>query len=223
MADCEKLWENVLNVVKSSTNEAIFQSFFSVVHPLLFDDDKFIIKVDSPLVADWIKQKYLSIMEDSLSDSVGTKIQLIIHCKGLQEEKNYTALKTKTPKKNNKINITNLNSNFLFSNFIIGNSNQMAHAAAYACGQNPGHSYNPLFIYGGVGLGKTHLMQAIGNAAFTMPSSIPPPVIAIPPVSWSAVTTTSVSPSFAANSRSSSVIFSFGTFASLYKTLSINL
>ena len=112
MADCEKLWENVLNVVKSSTNEAIFQSFFSVVHPLLFDDDKFIIKVDSPLVADWIKQKYLSIMEDSLSDSVGTKIQLIIHCKGLQEEKNYTALKTKTPKKNNKINITNLNSNF---------------------------------------------------------------------------------------------------------------
>jgi len=172
VADCEKLWENVLNVVKSSTNEAIFQSFFSVVHPLLFDDDKFIIKVDSPLVADWIKQKYLSIMEDSLSDSVGTKIQLIIHCKGLQEEKNYTALKTKTPKKNNKINITNLNSNFLFSNFIIGNSNQMAHAAAYACGQNPGHSYNPLFIYGGVGLGKTHLMQAIGNAAFTKDNNL---------------------------------------------------
>jgi len=163
VTDFEILWGDVLSVVKSSTNEAIFQSFFSVVHPLLYKDNKFIIKVDSPLVADWIKQKYFSIIEKSLSKSLGTNVQLVIQCEGIQE--NIIAPVTKISRKKKKINITNLNSNFLFNNFIVGNSNQMAHAASYASGQNPGHAYNPLFIYGGVGLGKTHLMQAIGHAA----------------------------------------------------------
>jgi len=157
------LWENVLDVVKSSTNEAIFNSFFSVVHPLSFNDNRFVIKVDSPLVADWINQKYFSIIENSLSKSTGEKIQLLIQCEGMQEKIITSAAKASEKKK--KIHITNLNPNFLFNNFIIGNSNEMAHAASYASGQNPGHAYNPLFIYGGVGLGKTHLMQAIGHAA----------------------------------------------------------
>ena len=163
MTDFEILWGDVLSVVKSSTNEAIFQSFFSVVHPLVYKDNKFIVKVDSPLVADWIKQKYFSIIEKSLSKSLGTNVQLVIQCEGIQE--NIIAPVTKISRKKKKINITNLNSNFLFNNFVVGNSNQMAHAASYASGQNPGHAYNPLFIYGGVGLGKTHLMQAIGHAA----------------------------------------------------------
>ncbi len=162
MTDFEILWGDVLSVVKSSTNEAIFQSFFSVVHPLLYKDNKFIIKVDSPLVADWIKQKYFSVIEKSLSKSLKTNVQLVIQCEGIQE--NILAPITKISKKKKKIHVTNLNSNFLFNNFIVGNSNQMAHAASYASGQNPGHAYNPLFIYGGVGLGKTHLMQAIGHA-----------------------------------------------------------
>ena len=163
MTDFEILWGDVLSVVKSSTNEAIFQSFFSVVHPLLYKDNKFIIKVDSPLVADWIKQKYFSIIEKSLSKSLKTNVQLVIQCEGIQE--NIVAPIIRISKKKKKINVTNLNSNFLFNNFIVGNSNQMAHAASYASGQNPGCAYNPLFIYGGVGLGKTHLMQAIGHAA----------------------------------------------------------
>jgi len=163
VANCQILWNNVLDVVKSSTNEAIFKSFFSVVHPLSYDNNKFIIKVDSPLVADWIKQKYFSVIEDTLSKSAGENIQLLIQCEGLQEE--IITSNTIPPGKKKKIHVTNLNPNFLFDNFIIGNSNQMAHAAAYASAQNPGHAYNPLFIYGGVGLGKTHLMQAIGHAA----------------------------------------------------------
>jgi len=165
VTDFEILWGDVLSVVKSSTNEAIFQSFFSVVHPLLYKDNKFIVKVDSPLVADWIKQKYFSIIEKSLSKSLKTNVQLVIQCEGIQEE--IIAPVTKIYRKKKKINVTNLNSNFLFNNFIVGNSNQMAHAAAYASGQNPGCAYNPLFIYGGVGLGKTHLMQAIGHAAIS--------------------------------------------------------
>ena len=164
MADCQILWDNVLEVVKLSTNEAIFKSFFSVVHPLSYKNNRFIIKVDSPLVADWINQKYFSIIEDSLSEFSGSNVQLIIQCDDMQEEMASVTTKVKVSNKIKKKHITNLNPNFLFNNFIIGNSNQMAHAAAYASGQNPGHAYNPLFIYGGVGLGKTHLMQAIGHA-----------------------------------------------------------
>ena len=166
MADCQVLWNNVLDVIKSSTNEAIFHAFFSVVHPLSFNNNKFVIKVDSPLVADWIKEKYISLIEDSLSRSSGINIQLIIQCDGMEvDDLQPSVPAAKADKKAKKIITSNLNPNFTFNNFIIGNSNQMAHAAAYACGQNPGRSYNPLFIYGGVGLGKTHLMQAIGHAA----------------------------------------------------------
>ncbi len=165
MADCQVLWNNVLDVMKASTNEAIFQSFFSVVHPLSFNANKFVIKVDSPLVADWIKQKYISVIENSLSNSAGTNIQLIIQCDGFENDSENEISASQAKVKNKKTFSSNLNPNFTFNNFIIGNSNQMAHAASYACGQNPGRSYNPLFIYGGVGLGKTHLMQAIGHAA----------------------------------------------------------
>jgi len=169
------LWNKVIEVIKSSTSESIFQSFFSVVHPLSFDNNQFIIQVDSPLVADWLKQKYANQIESLLSEETDKKIKLSIKVKSELETETNLINKSvaESNKENNEENISpkkkknissNLNPNFLFENFIVGGSNQMAHAAAFASGQNPGHVYNPLFIYGGVGLGKTHLMQAIGNA-----------------------------------------------------------
>jgi len=163
------LWSKVLDVVKSSTNDSIFQSFFSVVHPLSYSGNRFVIQVDSPLVADWLKQKYLPLIENSLCHYSGRKIKLVIQCDAdahpvqplppPEEVKRPRSSRRKRPMS------ANLNPNFTFDNFIVGSSNQMAHAAAFAIGQNPGHAYNPLFIYGGVGLGKTHVMQASGHAA----------------------------------------------------------
>ncbi len=176
MSEYKFLWNKVIEVIKSSTSESIFQSFFSVVHPLSFDDNQFVIQVDSPLVADWLKQKYANQIETLLSEQTENNIKLIIKVKSepLEIETNFNRssvselneenFKDKIPQKKKKSISSNLNPNFVFENFIIGGSNQMAHAAAFASGQNPGHVYNPLFIYGGVGLGKTHLMQAIGNA-----------------------------------------------------------
>ena len=176
MFEYKFLWNKVIEVIKTSTSESIFQSFFSVVHPISFDNNQFIIQVDTPLVADWLKQKYANQIETLLSKETNNKINLIIKVESDPLEDN-TIFKRKSiselnkeisnenvSQKKKKIIYSNLNPNFVFENFIIGGSNQMAHAAAFASGQNPGHVYNPLFIYGGVGLGKTHLMQAIGNA-----------------------------------------------------------
>ena len=173
MSDYKFLWDKVIEVIKFSTSKSIFQSFFSVVHPLSFDNNQFIIQVDSPLVADWLKQKYSNQIEALLSEQTGNNIQLIVKVKTEPVEVNFSnsvaeldkeEIKIPIIKKKKKSISSNLNPNFVFDNFIIGDSNQMAHAAAFASGQNPGHVYNPLFIYGGVGLGKTHLMQAIGNS-----------------------------------------------------------
>jgi len=172
VSDYKFLWDKVIEVIRLSTSKSIFQSFFSVVHPLSFDNNQYIIQVDSPLVADWLKQKYARQIESLLSEHTGNKIKLIIkvksdplefesHSVSESEEENLNAPPAQKKKKSIS---SNLNPNFVFQNFIVGGSNQMAHAAAFATGQNPGHVYNPLFIYGGVGLGKTHLMQAIGNA-----------------------------------------------------------
>lgn len=171
MTDCQVLWNNVLDVIRTSTSEAVFQSFFSVVRPVSVSDDTFILHIESPLVADWLKQKYVSTIEKTLSHTAGRPLSLIIQCDSTPSE--YTQppipapaphVPTVPPLKTEKKRIhSHLNPHLLFENFVIGSSNEMAHATAYAASKNPGHVYNPLFIYGGVGLGKTHLMQAIGH------------------------------------------------------------
>lgn len=171
MTDCQVLWDKVLGVVRSSTSPAVFQSFFSVVHPLSLIDNRFIVQIDSPLVADWLRQKYARMLEERLAELCGRRITLVLQC-----DEHATMPECEPPSvtlpsvepaprpRPTRTLPTNLNPNFTFENFIVGSSNQMAHAAAFATGQTPGRVYNPLFIYGGVGLGKTHLMQAIGHA-----------------------------------------------------------
>ena len=171
MTSCQVLWDKVLAVIKESTSPSIFQSFFSVVHPLSFEDDRFILEVDSPLVADWLKQKYESVIISTMSHECGRVIKLVIqsdiHAELPRAEQEPQQVYTPTPATPRKQKmVLNLKPDFTFDNFIIGSSNQMAHAAAFATAQNPGYVYNPLFIYGGVGLGKTHLMQAIGQAVY---------------------------------------------------------
>ena len=173
MTSCQVLWDKVLTVIKESTSPSIFQSFFSVVHPILFEDDRFILEVDSPLVADWLKQRYESVIISILVRECGRPVKLIIQSDihavlPAVPEEAPPVVQPSVPQSMYKQKMAlNLKPDFTFENFIIGRSNQMAHAAAFASGQNPGHVYNPLFIYGGVGLGKTHLMQAIGHSIYT--------------------------------------------------------
>lgn len=181
MGDCQILWNKVLDVIKTSASPAVFQAFFAVVHPLSFDGERFVLQVDTPLVTDWLRQKYVTAIEDTLRHLCGRAVHLVLQCDAdlpappapAATEPAPAAVPsalsdpTPSPARRARVLPSNLNPYFSFDNFIVGSSNQMAHAAAFATAQNPGRVYNPLFIYGGVGLGKTHLMQAIGHAVLS--------------------------------------------------------
>ncbi len=172
MGDCHTLWSQILEVIKTSSTPAIFQSFFDRVRPVCLRDDRLIVRVDSPLVADWLRQRYQASIEAALQQLCQRALQLVVECKA----HGAVAPVTPPPDESPAPVCTSarallpprppatINPAFRFDTFVIGSSNQMAHAAAYATAQQPGKVYNPLFMYGGVGLGKTHLMQAIGHA-----------------------------------------------------------
>jgi len=141
------------------------QQFNTWIRPLQAVEDGSVLKLLAPnrFVVDWLNQHYLNRIEEIIGGS-GSASQVVVEVGSRQ------GLRTPEPAKPGRQGtaatpvVSRLNPEFCFDNFVEGKSNQLARAAAFQVGVNPGKSYNPLFIYGGVGLGKTHLMQAIGNA-----------------------------------------------------------
>ena len=141
------------------------QQFNTWIRPLQAVEDGAVLKLLAPnrFVVDWLIEHYLGRIEE-LVDTAGGSAQVVVEVGSRQ-----TVVPAATPVRPVQTAadspvISRLNPDFVFENFVEGKSNQLARAAAYQVSENPGSSYNPLFIYGGVGLGKTHLMQAVGNA-----------------------------------------------------------
>lgn len=150
--------------------------FSTWIRPLIAssENQQLLLKAPNRFVLDWVREKYLPRIREILTQEEKQKIEIkldIVTSNPLFEssnKKNNDLVKlNKHDSRNNPLNIEskpgNLNPTFTFNNFVQGKSNQLALAAAKQIAENPGTAYNPLFIYGGVGLGKTHLMQAVGN------------------------------------------------------------
>ena len=139
------------------------QQFNTWIRPLQAVEDGPVLKLLAPnrFVVDWLNQHYLGRIEELLGGTGEVVVEVGSRQGGMQPA--ITAARP-APAESAPPIVSRLNPDFIFDNFVEGKSNQLARAAAYQVGENPGKSYNPLFIYGGVGLGKTHLMQAIGNA-----------------------------------------------------------
>jgi len=160
------VWEECLQIIKEKVNPQSFQTWFLPILPLNLEDSILTIQVPSQFFYEWIEGHYPHIIRDALSHILGDQAALSY----VISQKN----NSQTPPTNN-VNIitgkylgdeTFLNSRYTFDNFVEGSSNQFAKAASLAVAEAPGQtSFNPLVIYGGVGLGKTHLIQAIGNLA----------------------------------------------------------
>lgn len=160
------IWEDILKFVQPQITATAFNTWFKQqMHPLGIQDGIFVIGVPNVFARNLIQNTYGSIIEQALLDlgasSPKVNFEVINFPKSEQDD-----LFTNTTKVKPKIsNTARLNPKYVFSNFVIGNNNNLAHAASQAIAEAPGHAYNPLFIYGDAGLGKTHLMHAAGHAA----------------------------------------------------------
>lgn len=167
----EELWQAVLAQIQFNISKANFATWFRNTEILEEKEGKLLVSVPNAFSKEWLEQKYNKFVLKTLHDlNEGIKeVEYIINRTGGQAEKQkkYFSMPQIVPQlefEELKVSKeTNLNPKYTFENFIVGPFNEMAQAAAWAVSENPGAIYNPLFVYGGVGLGKTHLIQAIGN------------------------------------------------------------
>jgi len=159
----EIFWKELLSQIKNSISKEEFAMWFNNISYCSSEENTIILSVPSNFFMDQIKQRYLPLIKETIGEISGNKINVSFSVvkKGFEE---------KTNKQNNNAAAEeikkhpDLREDYSFKNFVIGENNAFAANAALAISNNPGKSYNPFLIYGGVGLGKTHLLQAIGHA-----------------------------------------------------------
>ena len=167
-ADLKKLWDQTLTIIKAEMSEVSFNTWIKSCEPISISNDTIRISVPNSFTQDILEKRYKDLVANSIKSICSKlyKIEFLI----ASDIKSDETSKEDTPelKKNKAVLIsdelsTTLNPKYTFDSFVIGNSNRFAHAASLAVAEAPAKAYNPLFIYGGVGLGKTHLMHAIGH------------------------------------------------------------
>ena len=156
-----KVWDDCLSILKSDLTESQFNTW---IKPLSVIEDEeaqsLTLLAPNKFVVNWIQKNYLEKIQTVASKKLAGKATIALSIG--DEPADIISNKTITPKAETPVGAP-LNKQYVFDNFVGGKSNQLARAAALQITENPGTSYNPFFIYGGVGLGKTHLMQAVGN------------------------------------------------------------
>ena len=170
--DVEKIWTACLEQIKQNINPQTFHTWFKPIIPLKFYGDRLTVQVPSGFYYEWIEQHYRDLIDSTLFKLLGKKVNIHytidINNNYLSSEKSSLEEQKIPPSSYYERDETRLNSRYTFENFVEGSSNQFAKAASLAVANAPGRtSFNPLLIYGGVGLGKTHLIQAIGNHALS--------------------------------------------------------
>jgi chromosomal replication initiator protein len=163
--DLEKIWQTTLGDLEVSLSKANFTTWFKDTFLSSVKDKVAIIGVPNAFTKEWLQNKYhqeiFKVLKKIIPSLETLEYKVLSKNSFLTNELGLTSLATleKRP-----LMESFLRPEYIFENFVVGNSNKLAHATALAVVQQPGEKYNPLFIYGGVGLGKTHLMQAIGHA-----------------------------------------------------------
>jgi len=165
------LWQNILESVKVAVSPAIFSTWFSQTHLTRVQKKgkRYIAEIGcaSAFIKTTLENRYFGVIQDALSKSLGSDCDLLFVVKQAPVKKGaepVTPLFTESASHDvaQMLKSSNIRKGFTFDNFAVSSSNQMAWAAAEAVSNNPGDAYNPLFVWGGVGVGKSHLMSAVG-------------------------------------------------------------
>ena len=163
----DAVWDEVRSRLRGTLNNQTYKFAFAGARPLALDEGRLVLAVDSELLRQWIRQRYLPLLRDALFEVRGQDLQVEVVVEAPSgdaqappaepDEAPARALSPRRP--------LGLQPRFTFEAFVTGPSNRFAHAAALAVAEQPARAYNPFFVYGGVGLGKTHLLHAIGHFA----------------------------------------------------------
>ncbi|WP_350343678.1 chromosomal replication initiator protein DnaA [Proteinivorax tanatarense] len=160
----EGIWTKVLKELESKVSKPSYETWLQGTTAITMYDSTLVIGVPNDFTKEWLENRYATLISEILQSLTGKQLEVsfvVPQADALDNDK------TSKPTEKNKVtheNITTqLNPKYTFNTFVIGNSNRFAHAASLAVAEAPAKAYNPLFIYGGVGLGKTHLMNAIGH------------------------------------------------------------
>jgi chromosomal replication initiator protein len=183
--DAKQVWRAALGELQVSLSPANFETWLKETALVTVDDTRFRVAVPNGFAKDWLETRYRSLIGQTLARVVGYSVQVDFEVREgltgvLTEDAQQRAAGSDAPgvvpaTTAQQVRLEpgraggpeggslNLNARYTFRNFIVGSANRLAHAASLSVAERPGHAYNPLFLYGGVGLGKTHLMHAIGN------------------------------------------------------------
>ena len=153
------IWQQLLSRIETQLKPQNFKTWFKPTQLYSLTQNKLTIQVPNDFFKEWLEEKYLKKIKEEIKQLTGRKLEVDFIF--FPKDNHIHLTKRSTFKK--KSAVSRLNPKYNFKSFVVGNNNRLAHAAALAVAQSPGQAYNPLFLYGKVGLGKTHLLQAIGH------------------------------------------------------------
>jgi chromosomal replication initiator protein len=160
----ESLWNEVAGRLKGALNETTYRTWFAEAEGAELSDDAFVLGVPNDFTREWIEGHFLGLIGAAVRDVTGQERRVALSV--TERTPADAPIPLEAPKRHGAVGSSmdsGMNPKYTFDLFVIGSSNRFAHAAALAVAEAPAQAYNPLFIYGGTGLGKTHLLQAIGH------------------------------------------------------------
>lgn len=164
MIQVQKIWAQTLEAIQNKISKPSFETWLKSTDAIELEEDRLIVVAPNDFARDWLESRYADLVRETLYEVTGSPLNV--------KFVSQTSLKTNQadsesipPSEEDEFEpqVTQLNPRYTFDTFVIGSNNRFAHAASLAVAEAPAKAYNPLFIYGGVGLGKTHLMHAIGH------------------------------------------------------------
>lgn len=159
-SNLDSLWKDVLKVIKVELTEVSFNTWLKSINPISLSNKNIILGAPNEFTKGILTGRYYNLIKNSIKQVTGEDYSVDFIIPGEETSYEEEEVVPKIPENNQR---TQLNPKYTFNTFVIGNSNRFAHAASLAVAEAPAQAYNPLFLYGGVGLGKTHLMHAIGH------------------------------------------------------------
>ena len=160
-SNLDSTWNDVLDIIKVELTEVSYNTWLKTIIPINISDNTIILGAPNDFTKGILEGRYLNLIKNAIMEVTKKEYSIVFVIPGEEEIPDMgQTIKQDLPENNQR---SQLNPKYSFNTFVIGNSNRFAHAASLAVAEAPAQAYNPLFIYGGVGLGKTHLMHAIGH------------------------------------------------------------